>query len=422
MAQQFGNLKVKQIENMRPGDKPLNDGGGLSVGINKSGSRWWLFRYTFNGKSKSISCGGDGVTLKQARENRARYAAMLPQRDPQSAGKQEKKVIRVDSPKMTLGDFALMWFKETKRLEFKEGAKNAAETIEEGNWLSPVFRLTGDIWITPLEDITKQFAADNLLQVRGDMPGQYKDCRIRLEQIFAAAQGQGFVDAIQINPFSAASLRPWISAPVRGKDFEKKSYPAVQWEQIPQYYDDLSKLLGPGAESLRVLIMSATRSKACRGAERNEFFESGSNWEWTIPAWRQKTMYNHALEDFTQVMAPLAMDVVHASGEKFQASPYFFTQYGNKPVSEASLRNAVSKVNDFGQYRARDGRKPVTHGMRTAFKSWGLEHGFSDMVTEIALGHVGNDRVARAYTDTNMKGERQRLMDDWSRFVLGYKT
>ena len=103
------------------------------------------------------------------------------------------------------------------------------------------------------------------------------------------------------------------------------------------------------------------------------------------------------------------------------SQPIFFTQYGNKPVSEAS-RNAVSKVNDFGQYRARDGRIPVAHGMRTAFKSWGLEHGFSDMVTEIALGHVGNDQVARAYTDTNMKGERQRLMDDWSRFVLGHKT
>ena len=107
MAQQFGNLKVKQIENMKPGDKPLNDGGGLSVGINKAARDGGCSGYTFNGKSKSISCGGDGVTLKQARENRARYAAMLPQRDPQTVGKQQKKVIRVDSPKMTLGDFAL---------------------------------------------------------------------------------------------------------------------------------------------------------------------------------------------------------------------------------------------------------------------------------------------------------------------------
>ena len=160
------NLYQKQIDALKPGQKK-GDGGGLRVEVNKSGSKKWTFRYTFNGKKKEISCGGDSVTLKEARENRDRYEAMLPQRDPQTAGKREKKVIRVDSVKMTLGDFALKWFKETKRLEFKEGAKNAAKTIEEGNWLSPVFRLTGDLWITPLEDINKQYAAENLLQVRG---------------------------------------------------------------------------------------------------------------------------------------------------------------------------------------------------------------------------------------------------------------
>lgn len=415
------NLYQKQIDALKPGQKK-GDGGGLRVEVNKSGSKKWIFRYTFNGKKKEISCGGNSVTLREARENRDRYEAMLPQRDPQTAGKQEKKVIRVDSPKMTLGDFALKWFKETKRLEFKKGAKNAREKIEEGNWLSPVFRLTGDLWNTPLEDIDDEFAAQNLMDLRAEMPGQYKDCRIRLAQIYEAARGQKYVDRTMMNPFSADALKPWISAPIRGKDFETKSYPAVRWEQMPAYYDDLSKLLGPGAESLRVLILSATRSTACRGAERNEFFESRSNWEWTIPAWRQKSAHNKAPEDFTQFMAPLAMDVVEASGAKFQSSPYFFTHQGNQPVSEASLRNAVEKVNNFGQYRARDGRIPVAHGMRTAFKSWGLEHGFSDLCTEIALGHVGNDQVARSYMDTNMRGERQRLMDDWSRFVLGYKT
>ena len=104
MARDFGNLKVKQIENMKPGYKPLNDGGGLQVSINKTGSKKWLFRYTFNGKSKSISCGGDGVTLKQARDTRDKYAAMLPARDPKTAEKAKVEIIRSDVPKMTLGE------------------------------------------------------------------------------------------------------------------------------------------------------------------------------------------------------------------------------------------------------------------------------------------------------------------------------
>ena len=35
----------------------LSDGGGLSLVVNPNGSKWWHFRYRFNGKEGQISLG-----------------------------------------------------------------------------------------------------------------------------------------------------------------------------------------------------------------------------------------------------------------------------------------------------------------------------------------------------------------------------
>ncbi|EHB42662.1 hypothetical protein SEENIN0B_02547 [Salmonella enterica subsp. enterica serovar Infantis str. SARB27] len=59
-----------QIKRAKPKDKPytLNDGMGLSLLIDTTGSKGWRFRYRFAGKPKMISFGVYGdVSLAQAR-------------------------------------------------------------------------------------------------------------------------------------------------------------------------------------------------------------------------------------------------------------------------------------------------------------------------------------------------------------------
>ncbi len=49
----------------------LSDGGGLALQVNTNGSKWWRFRYRFDGKSKTISMGVyPDVTLADARKKR----------------------------------------------------------------------------------------------------------------------------------------------------------------------------------------------------------------------------------------------------------------------------------------------------------------------------------------------------------------
>ena len=210
MARDFGNLKVKQIENMKPGDKPLNDGGGLQVSINKTGSKKWLFRYTFNGKSKSISCGGDGVTLKQARDTRDKYAAMLPARDPKTAEKAKVEIIRSDVPKMTLGELGQDVFENIVKGDLKPGTKGY-----NGEWISQVEKYCVDIWNTPLCDLTIDFIVEELKPFAVAHPGTYKKVRGRLERIYGVAQGRGIVDSLGRNLFETKLLKNYFRNPRR---------------------------------------------------------------------------------------------------------------------------------------------------------------------------------------------------------------
>ena len=69
-----------QIKRAKPKDKPytLNDGMGLSLLIDTTGSKGWRYRYRFAGKPKMISFGVYGdVSLAQARAKRDEARSML---------------------------------------------------------------------------------------------------------------------------------------------------------------------------------------------------------------------------------------------------------------------------------------------------------------------------------------------------------
>lgn len=61
------------ISKAKPGKKPskMYDARGLFLLVNPNGSKWWRFKYRFNGKEKLLSLGVyPEVTLKRARDTR----------------------------------------------------------------------------------------------------------------------------------------------------------------------------------------------------------------------------------------------------------------------------------------------------------------------------------------------------------------
>ena len=66
-------LSDTTIRKAKPEAKPLKlyDVGGLYLLLNPSGSKWWRFKYRFDGKEKLLSLGiYPEVSLKKARERR----------------------------------------------------------------------------------------------------------------------------------------------------------------------------------------------------------------------------------------------------------------------------------------------------------------------------------------------------------------
>lgn len=87
-----------QIKRAKPKDKPytLNDGMGLSLLIDTTGSKGWRYRYRFAGKPKMISFGVYGdVSLAQARAKRDEARSMLAKGiNPSEARKAEKIALQ----------------------------------------------------------------------------------------------------------------------------------------------------------------------------------------------------------------------------------------------------------------------------------------------------------------------------------------
>ena len=80
MARITKTLGALEVEKAKAGDKPqhLFDGGGLFLLITPAGGKWWRFKYSFSGKSKTISFGTyPEVSLAQARERRDEARKLL---------------------------------------------------------------------------------------------------------------------------------------------------------------------------------------------------------------------------------------------------------------------------------------------------------------------------------------------------------
>ena len=60
----------------------------------------------------------------------------------------------------------------------------------------------------------------------------------------------------------------------------------------------------------------------------------------------------------------------------------------------------------------------VPHGFRRSFKDWCRSStSYADEVSELALAHVGTDKVRAAYARDELLPQRTKLMSAWSRYV-----
>ncbi len=129
-------LTLDVVTVSKPSQRPyrLSDGGGLHLEISPNGGKYWRFKYRFNGRSNTVSCGVfPSVSIEEARARRDYFHVLLADGiDPSEHTRLEKAEQRIEAVRKTASTRFML--DNEGALSFQLGKRclvlNTAETVE----------------------------------------------------------------------------------------------------------------------------------------------------------------------------------------------------------------------------------------------------------------------------------------------------
>lgn len=378
-------LKFKEVDNAPVGTR-LNDGGGIR-GIKRKGGVVWSWRGTLYGKQIEVGMGQLSLSdaRKRALDNEELVEQGIDPRVPTST-----EIAVATASEVTFGEYLDEWWENKKQHELTNDK-------EKRVWRNTIRRYLPIICNTPIQLITLHDVANELRPIWLSKPEMADRTRLRAAQVMKSATAIGLYD--KVNPFDKDLLCEILPRLKRQVVHHK----AVPFQHCPDIYRAACESNAQSAYALRGIMLTATRSNEARGMCFSEVDED----EWTIPGERMK-----GGSSFTQVLSPAVFDLLD---DVPKVSDRVFAGFGAK--NDYVSCTAVSKM-----VHRLAGSEYTVHGMRSAFKDWATEEGYSDEVSERALSHKDSNKVRAAYMRTEMLPQRRKLMDDWGRFLLGYQS
>jgi integrase len=186
--------------------------------------------------------------------------------------------------------------------------------------------------------------------------------------------------------------------PRRSKVKTVRHHPAMPWQHVAAFMNELRKREGISPRALEFAILTAARSGEVRNAVWDEInVEDGL---WIIPAEKMKAGREHRVPLSSQALALLDQM------PKLAGCKWIFPGAQNRPMSDMSL-SAVLRRMDLGKY--------TVHGFRSTFRDWAAEQtNHHPETVEMALAHTVANKVEAAYRRGDMLQKRRALMEDWA--------
>ncbi|WP_375682292.1 tyrosine-type recombinase/integrase, partial [Bartonella sp. CE47NXGY] len=205
--------------------------------------------FTIHGRRREMGLGAlRDVSLKQARECAMQWRAVLREgRDPiKERNKQKREAI---SNLHYLKDIALDAF-ESRKAELKGDGKN-------GNWFTPLrLHILPKLGCLPVSEITQTEIRNTLAPIWHTKAGTAQAALIRLNLCLKHAAALGLNVDLQATEKARALL---------GKQRHKiTNRPAMDWKDIPAFYQFLCKTQNITHLALRLLILTGVRSNPLR--------------------------------------------------------------------------------------------------------------------------------------------------------------
>jgi integrase len=399
------------------------DGGNLYLSISPTGGRSWVFLYRWLGKPTEIGLGSArkghvklAAARKLAEEARAQIAQGI---DPKEA----RKPVKV----ATFGECAKDYIDANKA-----GWKNAKHLDQ---WLmtmlgkNPKGKPAKIDYCKNIRDLNVDAVTDahvmRIIQpIWNDKTETANRIRGRIEKVLDRAK--------VLRHRTGDNPARWVGhldqlLPKRSQVAPVENYPALPYQNMPEFMAELRQREGSAARALEWTILCAARTGETVGAVRSEI-EPKENL-WTVPKERMKGKKGARKRDH---VVPLTRQALAILDGLTSDSDYLFPG-GNRgePLSNAAMAAVIDRMNED---RVKAGlpkwvdpqqgnREIVPHGFRSTFKDWCSEvTSYPNDMSEMALSHTLPDKVEASYRRGDMREKRRKLMEAWAAFCAKTNT
>ncbi len=382
------NLTAIAIKAAKPREKPykLFSERGLFILVNPNGSRWWRFRYRWQGREQSISLGVfPEVSIAEADRQRDECRRLLRSGINPSAKRKAERHADGDSFRAVAEE----WLANQRDL--------SADTVEQfrTRLTTYLYPKIGNHRVATLES-TDLLGALRAVEAKGrhDTAHRCKSLAGRIMR-YAIATGRAKRDP-------SADLRDALAS-VRATHHAALTAPTDVGRLLVSIdgYAGFPSVMN----ALRIAPLVFVRPGELRGAEWSEIDLSGAKWR--IPAARMKMGHDH--------IVPLSKQAVTVLREQQAISGrgrYVFPSVrgDSRPISNNSMNAALRALG----YKKGE---MTGHGFRTTASTLLHEQGFESDVIERQLAHTEGNKTKAAYNRAAHLPERRKMMQVWADYL-----
>ncbi len=389
--QKEGPFTATEVKNFKPEDKPYReaDGGGLYIEVMPNGSKYWRWKYRFDGKEKRLALGVyPEVTLAAARLKRDAQRKLLKEQgsDPLQARREEKIAAKVSAGN-TFEAVARDWWSHWKDVRSERHADYVMRRLEADIFPTlggkPVTEISAPQLLAVIRRIEKRGALDiakRALQTCG--------------QIFRYAVAHGICDRN-----SVADVKPQDALKPR----KKENFARLSAAEFPELLRKIETYDGATITRLALRLMALTfvRTSELIGARWKEFDLTAA--EWRIPAERMKMKTAHIVPLSRQALETL-QELSAITGHSELLFP------GERDHQKSMSNNTIL----YSLYRMGYHSRMTGHGFRGVASTILHESGFRHEHIELQLAHQERDEISAAYNHALYLKERRKMMQAWA--------
>ena len=359
---------------------------GLQLYVKANGKKYWVFRYSLNGRRHDIGLGPyPEISLSSARDQAIEFRGLLLK------GGEPLKSKMVDQQSMQ------------KAPSFKQFAEEYI-TQNEGEWRNKkhidqwrntlrdyVYPVIGD---KELDNINTNDVFNVLKPIWNTKTETATRIRGRIERILSAAT------TLQLREgYNPACWKGHLEniLPKLKKSRRVKHHAAMPHIQIQDFVKQLRDKECISALALEFLILTAARTGEVIYAKWSEIHGD----IWIIPAQRMKAEKEHRVPLTSRCLA-----ILNIAKSIFGESEYLFHITG-RPLSNMAMSNLLKRLHPTY----------TVHGFRSTFREWVSEE--TEMpgdLAEMALAHTIENKTEASYRRGDILNRRRFMMDSWLQY------